>query len=106
MTRTGRTLEEYMDMGAAGKVALISFIENLPIDSALGKAIRPKDEFAAWQQTAKTNTILADIYDILTIVHTKKGRNPKLYPRPQDRKNIIGSDAIPIGEFWDWWNGE
>ena len=45
MTRTGRTLEEYMDMGAAGKVALISFIENLPIDSALDHAINPKDEY-------------------------------------------------------------
>ena len=27
MTRTGRTLTEYMEMGAAGMVALISFIK-------------------------------------------------------------------------------
>lgn len=105
MTRTGRTLEEYVDMGAAGMVALVSFIENLPIDSALRQSINPKDEFGAWHETAKTNSILADIYDVLVAVHTKKGRNPKPYPRPQERRNI-GREAIPISEFWDWWNGE
>lgn len=106
MTRTGRTLEEYLNMGAAGLVALISFIENLPIDSALGKSKYPRDEFREWHGTLKTNTILADIFDALVAANTKKGHRPKTYPRPQDNKNIIGSDAIPISEFWDWWNGE
>lgn len=103
MTRTGRTLEEYMSMGAAGKVALISFIENLPIDSALAKSINPKDEFGAWYSVAKTNEILADIFDIYAEVHSKKGRKPKPYPRPQVKRGI-GRDAIPVSEFWDWWN--
>lgn len=103
MTRTGRTLEEYMSMGAAGIVALISFIENLPIDSALTKSMNPKDEFGAWGSTAKTNAILADTYDLLQAHFTKKGRNIKPYPRPQAKKGI-GRDAIPISEFWDWWN--
>lgn len=102
MTRTGRTLEEYMEMGAAGKVALISFLSNLPIDSALGKEVNPKDEFGIWFSTAQTNSILADIYDILSAVHTKKGRKPVTYPRPQEHQSI-GKDAIPISEFWDWW---
>ena len=106
MTRTGRTLEEYLNMGAAGLVALISFIENLPIDSALGKSEYPRDEFREWHRTLKTNAILADIYDALVAVHTKKGHRPKPYPRPQERKNVIGDGAIPISEFWDWWNGE
>ena len=104
MTRTGRTLEEYMDMGAAGKVALISFIENLPIDSALGQELNPKDEYGIWHKTLKTNAILADIYDVLVKVNTKKGRTPVPNPRPKERKTI-GRDAIPISEFWDWWNG-
>ena len=106
MTRTGRTLGEYLNMGATGLVALISFVENLPIDSALGKSIYPKDEFGEWHRTLKTNAILADIYDVLVAANTKKGHRPKPYPRPQDNKNIIGSGAIPISEFWDWWNGE
>lgn len=105
MTRTGRTLEEYMNMGAAGKVALVSFIENLPSDSALTKSIDPRNEFGPWNETRKTNAILADIYDVLVAVHTKKGHTPKPYPRPQEHRTI-GSDAIPISEFWDWWNGE
>lgn len=103
MTRTGRTLEEYMGMGAAGLVALISFTENLPIDSALTRSINPKDEFSYWHTIAKTNSILADIYDAFASVHSKKGRKPKPYPRPKDTKSI-GKGAIPISEFWDWWN--
>ena len=103
MTRTGRTLGEYMEMGAAGMVALVSFVQYLPIDSALGKSTNPKDEFGVWYSTAQTNTILADIYDILSAVHTKKGRKPVMYPRPQE-KQAIGKDAIPISDFWDWWN--
>ena len=103
MTRTGRTLEEYMDMGAAGVVALVSFIENLPPDAALAKSINPKDEFGQWHTTAMTNVILADIYDAFAAVHTKRGRKPKPYPRPQEHR-AVGKDPIPISEFWDWWN--
>lgn len=104
MTRTGRTLAEYMNMGASGVVALISFVEYLPIDSALRRETNPKDEYWAWHKTVKTNSILADIYDVLVAVNTKKGRTPKPYPRPQEHRTI-GKDAIPISEFWDWWNG-
>lgn len=105
MTRTGRTLEEYMDMGAAGKVALVSFYQNLPPDSALAKSINPKDEYGAWCTAAKTNAILADLYDAYAKVHAKKGHTPEPYPRPQEKRGI-GKDAIPISEFWDWWNKE
>ena len=103
MTRTGRTLTEYMEMGAAGKVALISFIRYLPPDSALRLEMDPKDEYAAWYTTLKTNAILADIFDAFVAVHTRKGQKPKQYPRPKERQSI-GHDAIPVSEFWDWWN--
>ena len=103
MTRTGRTLEEYMDMGAAGKVALISFIQNLPRDSALNRSQNPKDEFGEWFSTAKTNAILADLFDAFVMANRKKGTMPKPYPRPQAKKSI-GRGAIPINKFWDWWN--
>ena len=63
MTRTGRTLTEYMDMGAAGMVALLSFINYLPPDSALYQSMNPDDENGPWFTTVKTNAILADLYD-------------------------------------------
>lgn len=87
-------------------VALVSFIENLTHDSALAKSIDPKDEFSQWFTTAKTNAILADIYDAFAAVHAKRGRIPKPYPRPQSSHGTrtIGKGAIPISEFWDWWN--
>ena len=90
-------------MGAAGKVALVSFIENLSKDSALARSMDPRDEFGVWYKTFKTNAILADIYDVLVAVHTKQGKQPKAYPRPQEHRTI-GRGAIPISEFWDWWN--
>ena len=104
MTRTGRTLSEYMEMGAAGKVALLSFINYLPPDSELRKAMDPQDEFGEWHTTMKKNVILADLFDVFVKANTKKGRKAKTYPRPKKRRKI-GSGAIPMSEFWDWWNG-
>lgn len=91
-------------MGAGGMLALVSFVENLPPDSALYQAMNPKDEFGAWYTTAKTNAILADFFDVFVSANTRKGRKAKEYPRPK-KKQGIGKGAIPISEFWDWWNG-
>lgn len=104
MTRTGRTLSEYMDKGAAGMVALLSFINYLPADSALRSETDPQDEIGEWNTTRKTNIILADLFDVFVSANTKKGRKAKQYPRPKQKKKI-GSGAIPISEFWDWWKG-
>lgn len=92
-------------MGAAGVVALISFIKFVPVDSELRRAMNPKDEFGEWNTRMKTNAILADLYDVFVKAHSRKGHKPKEYPRPRDRKGI-GRDPIPLSEFWDWWNGE
>ena len=105
MTRTGHTLTEYMNMGAAGRLALISFIRNLPPDSALYKAEHPKDEFGDWYLTAKTNLILADLFDLVVAANSKKGQKRKPYPRPKKRQ-AIGKGAIPVSKFWDWWKGD
>lgn len=105
MTRTGRTLTEYLQMGAAGRVALISFITNLPPDSALTKSINPKDEFGVWYTQAQTNRILADLFDAFVSANTKKGRKPKEYPRPK-KKQAFGRGAIPLKDFWSWWRGD
>ena len=104
MTRTGRTLSEYINMGAAGMVALLSFINYLPMDSQLRQAMDPQDEVGEWSTVKKTNIILADLFDVFVSANTKKGRKAKQYPRPKQKKKI-GSGAIPISEFWDWWNG-
>jgi len=104
MTRTGRTLSEYIDMGAAGMVALLSFINYLPPDSQLRQAMDPQDEVGEWSTVKKTNIILADIFDVFVSANTKKGHKAKQYPRPKQKRKI-GSDAIPISKFWDWWNG-
>lgn len=102
MTRTGRTLGEYMEMGAAGKAALLSFINYLPPDSKLRAEMDPQDEVGEWYTTKKTNTILADLFDAFVAANTKKGRKAKEYPRPKQKKRI-GRGALTISEFWDWW---
>lgn len=104
MTRTGRTLAEYIDMGAAGIVALLSFINYVPRDSALRSEMEPGDEFGEWNTTRKTNEILAALFDLESAAHTKKGRKVVTYPRPKQKKRI-GRGAVSIDEFWDWWKG-
>lgn len=103
MTRTGRTLEEYIEMGAAGMVALLSFVNYLPPDSALRYEMDPKEESREWYTTLKTNKILADLFDVFVAANTRKGHKSTKYPRPKEKKRI-GRGAIPISEFWDWWN--
>lgn len=105
MTRTGRTLSEYIEMGVSGRIALLSFIRYLPPNSALRREMDPKEETAEWYETYKTNAILADIFDAYVAAHTKQGRKAKEYPRPQKNQSI-GKDAIPISKFWDWWNNK
>lgn len=84
-------------------VALLSFINYLPPDSATRSAMDPDSEIGGWYTTRKTNEILADLFDVFVAANTKKGKKAKEYPRPKQKKRI-GSGAIPISEFWDWWN--
>lgn len=107
MTRTGRNLDEHMAQGAPGKVALCSFLRHLPPDSALYRELHPDDDgLWLWTTTAKTNAILADLFDAYAMTHARKGRRPKPYPRPGDaRGKSIGKGAIPIRDFESWWNG-
>lgn len=106
MTRTGRTLAEYMNMGAAGKVALLSFMKYLPPDAELAKEMHPEyEEYLPWMGTLKTNALIADLYDAFVAVHTEKGKQPQLYPRPNNNKKKIGRGAIPVSKFKDWFFG-
>ena len=69
---------------------------------------------AAWGTRAKTNAILADIYDVLAMINAnlvavgsgKPSKAPKPYPRLVKPKNEnerhIGSGALPPDELEAW----
>lgn len=69
---------------------------------------------ASWGTIAKTNAILADIYDAINVQTAllmakgtgKRPQKPKRYPRPFKDKNEdtkhFGSGALPVNEFDDW----
>ncbi len=73
-------------------------------DSALAREINP--EAYIWSSRAKTNALLADIYDLLSVINAnlcakgtgKKPKTPKPYPRPgkKDTETThIGKGALP-----------
>lgn len=70
-------------------------------------------EAAEWSTATKTNAILADIFDQLSMVNAqlrvlithKRGKPPKPYKRPgQEDKNKqhFGKGALPITEMREW----
>jgi hypothetical protein len=83
-------------------------------DSALMRELNP--EAWTWASTAKTNTILADIWDMLAQINAnliaaatqKPARKFKPYPRPAGKKNEpedqqhYGSGALPADELRKW----
>lgn len=104
LTRTGHDLDD-VGRGLSWS-ALDSFIRNTPPDGALMREMRP--EIAQWSTTAKTNAILADIYDMLAAINAnlcakgsgKRPKRPKPYPRPGATSNQrkIGK-ALPVDEL-------
>lgn len=71
------------------------------------REMRP--DLAQWASTAKTNALLADIYDLLAVVNAnlcakgtgKKSKRPKPYPRPESNsrnEKHIGT-PLPIDEL-------
>ena len=115
MTRTGRTLGEYLDMGAAGKVALVHFIDQLDADSALAREGANMNA-REWGSTFKTNAILADVFDALQFFNYNyiqgnsktKPKKPKPYPRPWLKGEVqkFGRDPVRIQDFWNWWKSK
>lgn len=74
-------------------------------------------EYHLWDTRAKTNAILADIYDILAMINVnlvsvgsgKKAKRPKPYPRPgveNEAKKKFGSGALPVRELEEWINNK
>lgn len=98
--KRGYTLDDVG--GALTWDALGDFISRTDPGSALSYEMDP--ERAQWATTDGTNNILADIYDLLSVmradmiaVHVRKRtRKPKLYRRPgKKEKKHIGT-AVPI----------
>ena len=113
---TGHTSDEILEK--VGYTAALAVVSSSGPDSALFAARNP--ELSAWCGRAKTNALLADVFDLLAalnynycLANTPKGRRkpqkPKPYPRPgakQDDDAVrIGRGAIPIKDFDSWWSG-
>ena len=92
--------------------ALDSFLSHPKEDSALVRELEP--ETAAWASRAKTNRILADIWDQLALINAnlvaigqgRPAKTPKPYPVPgrksNDSEKRIGSGAMPPIELRRW----
>lgn len=104
LTKTGHELSD-VGRGLSWS-ALDSFIRNSPPDGALMREIRP--DLYQWTTPAKTNAILADIYDMLAAINSnlcakgsgKKAKKPKPYPRPGKNSSArkVGT-ALPVSEL-------
>lgn len=109
LTETGFELQDVG--GALSWGALKSFLSSVRLSSALGGELNP--EMAEWSTRAKTNTILADIFDQLSLVNAnlrvlithKPGRRPEPYKRPgmeKANKQRIGKGTLPIDKMREW----
>ena len=107
MTRTSYTIDDIG--GALSWGSLYSFIKNLRTDSAVARDL---GKATGWEDTLRTNAILADIYDLLQVINSNivaigGGKKKKItpYPRPgkdEDNKRKIGKGALPINDLREW----
>lgn len=107
LTRTIYTLDDVG--GSLSWGAFASFISNLDTSSALARDL---GKATGWENILATNSILADIYDLLQVIHGDlyalgghKPRQIKPYPRPgrdEDKKRKIGSGAMPLDQLRKW----
>ena len=110
MTRTHYQLEDVG--GALSWSSLVSFIKHLGGDSALARDL---DKSTGWENTQKTNEILADIYDMLQVINANlvafasgghKKTKIKPYPRPgreeDNNERKLGSGGLKLEELREW----
>lgn len=111
LTRTGYELKDVGKSITWG--ALDNFLNHSEPDSALIRELNP--ELAKWSSVTKTNAILADIYDKLSMINAnliaiaehKPARKPKPYPRPGEQPEDkdtrhFGKGALPVNELHEW----
>jgi len=103
LTKTGHELSE-VGRGLSWS-ALDSFVKNTPPDGALMRELRP--ELYQWSTPAKTNALLADIYDMLAVINAnlcakgsgKRAKRPKPCPRPKGNTARKVGTAMPISDL-------
>ena len=113
ITRTNYQIDDIG--GSLSWASLYSFIKNLDGTSALAKDL---GKSTGWETTLKTNEILADIFDMLQVIHGdlinwashgKQKAKVKPYPRPgmeEDKnKRKFGSGAMPLNQLREWFRG-
>ena len=113
LTRTHYSLDDVG--GALSWSSLNSFIKNLDSDSAFAREV---NKTMGWETTVKTNDLLANIFDMLQVIHAdlvswgtrgKKKAKVKPYPRPgkEEDKNMrkYGKGALPVDELEAWITG-
>lgn len=107
LTRTNYTLDDVG--GRLSWSALSSFVRNLGTDSALARDL---GKSTGWETLIATNSILADIYDVLQAINTNivslgggKKKKIKPYPRPgkdNDKKRKFGTSMPTVEGLRDW----
>ena len=112
LTQTGYTFDDIGRTLSWG--AFESFLSHVRPDSAIISEENP--DVGIWASALKTNAILADIFDVLSLINTnlmaigsgKRGKMPKPYPRLTDRtpdnERHIGSDPLPVDELQKWFD--
>lgn len=107
ITKTGYELDDVGSVLSWG--ALNSFVKRLDPDSKTALELEP--ELAQWATVSKTNAILADIFDLLSVINAnlasigsgKKAKKPEKYPRPKkNKKDKIFTSAMPMNEMRKW----
>lgn len=107
LVRTGYCLDDIG--GRLSWSALGAFLRRPDLTGEIAKDIDP--ELSLWSTQAKTNIILADIFDMLAMLNAnlcamgtgKRAQKPKSYPRPNDKdKQRIGKKALPMVELEKW----
>ena len=89
-------------------------MHNLPTDTATMRELHP--EYAEWNTTLKTNALLADIFDVLSMIGSilaalqvprRTVKEPKPYPRPGQKpkdQQHFGRGALPPDKLREWFN--
>ena len=107
LTKTGHEIDDIGSTLSWG--ALKSFVEKASPDSKISSEIEP--ELSSWATTAKTNAILADIFDMLAVINSnlkaigsgKQAKSPEKYPRPKkDKKEKLFSSSMPMNDMRRW----
>lgn len=117
MTKAHMRLSEVLGGERPDWDALKAFCSRLGPDSSLWQETHRKRadrELSAWMSRAKTNAMLADLYDSvswLAYAVARQGggkpKRPKPYPRPLSKsrgERVIGSSPVKVSEFEGWWS--